>query len=439
MANGHASTQILINIVLSASVVDQPSRLPDNTAVSVQPEELHALRACLRRGCTDDSGGKHTAALAHWEQFLRTRGLHGDPYMTRVPSVHEQAALWLLYAIELNDGPRKLRGDQVQRELSLLKSNWVSNFGDRRFFRLVDGDVQARLRRAQAPTREHASQVVIGRQARAKWPTTPEFFTHFVAELWDPTLAEGERSSFTPGLLDSLGAHLGAMMGYNFGCRIGNLVRGNLKTEDKALHTGDLTFVVGGGAGVQRSMRGTEINAVSSLVSIGRIQFNLVATKVGRAVEELCISTVEEHERRLLHAVVAWIRVSGTKDDDPLLTRYAKGKGGAVGRRLTTRKDVNDVIKLTAGQLGLNPGKFSSKSFRVGIASSAGLSDARKDQVAGWKAGGSTRRDHYDVRDRRGRLSGRVTEDGNMLEWLRSRSDGTTQGVADSSEDSDSD
>ena len=112
-------------------------------------------------------------------------------------------------------------------------------------------------------------------------------------------------------------------------------------------------------------MRGTEINAVSSLVSIGRIQFNLVATKVGRAVEELCISTVEEHERRLLHAVVAWIRVSGTKDDDPLLTRYAKGKGGAVGRRLTTRKDVNDVIKLTAGQLGLNPGKFSSKSFRV--------------------------------------------------------------------------
>ena len=221
----------------------------------VRPVEWQQLHQLLTRGCTVDTRAKHATALEHWQQFLSTRGLDGDPFLLSVSTDRDRAALWLLHASDMHSGSRRLSGEQVRRELSLLKSNWISNLCDVGFFDLLTPDVRARVQRAQAPTREHAARVVAERQDRVKWPVTPEFFHHFINQIWDPVLAAGVGSSFTAPILDSLGACLGAMLAYNFGTRVGNLVRGSAKTVDKALRTGDLTFVVGGGAPAHSACR----------------------------------------------------------------------------------------------------------------------------------------------------------------------------------------
>ena len=89
-----------------------------------------------------------------------------------------------------------------------------------------------------------------------------------------------------------------AMLAYNFGTRIGNLVRGSAKTVvDKAVRTGDLTSWWGGGGGRQHTAlegrRDPEFAVTDSVLSV---QFNMVLTKVGRAVEALHISGAEGHE-----------------------------------------------------------------------------------------------------------------------------------------------
>lgn len=369
-------------------------------AVLISKEETRRVEEILRGGCVGTTRAQHRRAFDEWTGFLRRRGFHGNPLLTEVRQPEDAAALWILYADELHGGPKHLRNDQVAHELTLLRSNWFGTLAEVPFLALVTSQERRnRIFRWQAPSREETNRVLEARRARAKRAAPPEFLQFFLEDVWEP-LVSGFTTP-TKEQLDRMGACLGAMLGYNFGMRIGNLVRGTAARRDQSVHTGELLFAaVGSVTGALKGVAVSQWLATRELSSIEKVSFHLLKTKTGRPVEDLCIKRTTEAEGRLLDAVLTWIRVSGTQDSDPLLTRYAGGS-----KRYTTRADVTLLIREAAREFQLPEDAFSSKSFRIGVASADDMSAADKDDVAGWSRQASTRESYYDQRNRVGRAA----------------------------------
>lgn len=98
--------------------------------------------------------------------------------------------------------------------------------------------------------------------------------------------------------------------------------------------------------------------------------------------------------------------MSDGTDEQPLMVRWARDKKGVNRQKLITRREVNRIVKVSAREAGLKAEHFSSKSFRIGVASTDGMCDADKDAVAGWSHKGKTREEVYDQRPKSGRLAG---------------------------------
>jgi hypothetical protein len=412
---------------VSIGRVNAAQRIPAGEAVTAH-DEREAAR-WLRDRCAPDTIERHGAALASWRAFLAARGLAHDPYLTGVSGDRAKATLWLLHAAHLERLHPGWTSVRLASELSLLKSNWTSSLSDMGFFSLLGGSVNARLRRPAATCVYAARVALASRRARRIMPATPQFFIHFASVIWgDAKARAGESES---AHLDRLGACLGAMLAYNFGSRVSNMVRGSERRADKSLHAGDLAFAVGEDAGGQRLVRGTAVTAAPPH-EVVRLEFDLVTTKTGSAVEALRVGRGTADESTLLSAVVEWMRLSGVSDADPLLTRRKPRK------RHVTRKDIVDVVKSTAVALELPGDRYSTKSFRVGVASTNALPGEHKDRIAGWARGGNTRSRHYSFVSAAGRLSADDTADDGTLQWLRERADKDGRATGDEAEDDDS-
>ena len=83
--------------------------------------------------------------------------------------------------------------------------------------------------------------------------------------------------------------------------------------------------------------------------------------------------------------LVDWLLFSGTGDDDELLTRRLGPK-----KRSITRKDFVSAMKAAASWVGLDPGRYSSKSLRGGFATAAAAAGMPSDELnlrGGWAQG----------------------------------------------------
>ena len=146
---------------------------------------------------------------------------------------------------------------------------------------------------------------------------------------------------------------------------------------------------------------------LSLIHRVREVHFDFLVTKQGSSVVHQCVGRRTEEEERILDAITTWLLLSGTKDDDPFLTRYATtGKTRrAASRRVVTVNDRTAAIKESARRAGFDENHFSSVSLRKG-----GISvcvEAANEETAALRSGHSSKsavlHKHYDYSSRGGR------------------------------------
>jgi hypothetical protein len=128
---------------------------------------------------------------------------------------------------------------------------------------------------------------------------------------------------------------------------------------------------------------------------------NFITTKTSPVIG-LQLRRSDGKEGNILSALLLWIRASGVRNKDPLLTRYIITRRGWT-RYVLRRKDYAELLKMAASEVGLPVARYSYKSLRVGVASLSGMGGEQKDRICGWKAGSGVRQSHYDHRPATGR------------------------------------
>ena len=183
--------------------------------------------------------------------------------------------------------------------------------------------------------------------------------------------------------LDSMGAMLSAMLTLESAQRGGNWIKAS-GTLAQPVRTEDVRFQVGAGATqssgrrvnsgefigeaarTELGDRSSETIDLSQVKRVNEIYINILSTKQGKPVINQKIARRTKEEEIVLEATVAWIILSGTRDKDPFLTRYAptpKTKK-QISRRLVTNADRTEVVKASARKAGMDDRHFSSTSLR---------------------------------------------------------------------------
>lgn len=159
-------------------------------------------------------------------------------------------------------------------------------------------------------------------------------------------------------------AYLGTALGFNFMCRISELVKGR---GDHYLRREDVSFVKEAGRLV-----GADLTIRSSKTDVkGKGRF-------------LYLGRRTPLESELLDDLHSWVCRSKVGDEDALLS---------TGTRVLMRSDVARAIKAAATAHRLDARKFSPHSLRVGGATTmerAGVSQLEIQRVGGWAAVGGT-------------------------------------------------
>ena len=188
----------------------------------------------------------------------------------------------------------------------------------------------------------------------------------------------------TPAMADSLdlmGTYIGVVLSWDMGTRCSNLTltKGN-KQDNHTLLTGDLYFKVGVCEGWTEEcrLRGEELvdflrpNPLRRVKHVIEMQVRLHGSKTGPLKNPIVIARRSKDEAQFLEDLCWWIFHSGTRNSDPLLTRYGLKETGdhIADRRCITRKDLNDAAKRCAALTGISPACakfFTLKSFRIGF------------------------------------------------------------------------
>jgi len=387
----------------------------------VTTAERERVESLLQEGLAVQTTKEHLKAFCLWEEFLAGRrdSKEGeDPFLTLIENPDDKVTLWVVFLDHLYSS-KGLRSEKIKNVESKLKSYWVSKRRDVSFLDNFSSTARDRVYKALGRSQDEMAAHLTKRGQLQKWPVVKEM----VPILWRPwDMFEGKAIP-TTHTMDELGASLVALLQYNFGSRVGNLVQtsgketSNLRVKElqaTTMRLKDLSFTVGGrcgGAAGRRNHECTETVIVGGAIrgvdgdrAILAVKFNYFKTKTGAPVLDLSISRETKNGERLLKCVVEWVRMSGGSDDQPLMIRVATLANGKTITRHTRSEDVTTIIRKAATNIGLDPKRFSSKSMRIGLASSDCIKDEDKDDLGGWKRGGGTRIKVYDQRRKQGRL-----------------------------------
>jgi hypothetical protein len=226
--------------------------------------------------------------------------------------------------------------------------------------------------------------------------------------------------------LDSMGAMLSAILAMESAQRGGNWIK-SPGSSAMPVRTKDIRFQVGSGETSASTTQMVELIGTSArtmlhglgddridlsqVKRVKEIQINILSTKQGHPVINQKIARRTEEEAVVLEAVVTWLLLSGTKDDDPFLTRYAATPktNRRESRRLITAKDRSMIVKDCAREAGLDENHFSATSLRKG--SVTVLSEVLGTEEAAKRSGHNPRSkvitNHYDF-SRNGALGNSV-------------------------------
>ena len=407
----------------------------DEEALAIDPSIVGAGRALVRES-TQRYWGR---ALPLWLVFLRARGYSGgDPFFLRadrrVDGVLVRAlASFAEYVKELQE-----RGNSRTAMLDLRNAFMRRGLN-------VESFKHELVLKARANRGKSGRKVSEEKDANAKAAVTPELFQEFLRLFWDRYVGIVPRTRVS--LTNMMVAVCGALALVH-ALRISELVLGSKsrgetgeevedsdvagevqaalrgategdveilaeglgleglpdvteESDEDSMEEGhhliarDLVFWVEGKGYVPSCEMG---GASESEVSGAAVCHRTSKTNTGQRSRIETIRRRSELESRVLDMLVLFAQESGSGPTDPFLSRRAFGN---YPRKRMTARMLRDAIKQAATAMGLNPKRFSTKSFKMaGITwmIQAGVPQAEVNTAADHAQGGSSSFHYQDTR-----------------------------------------
>lgn len=179
-----------------------------------------------------------------------------------------------------------------------------------------------------------------------------------------------------------------------FGFRPSNVLRRSADKKDHTLQFRDLRFFCWGGSQSPVAvLSGSSLRLRDHLYEdITGLEFRVLSTK-NRWFKPttLTCNKVDERGRNAIRTLLVWCQRYGANNEEGYITSYSRPalnrKGCPMMSRCTTAEEVNAAIKDAAEILGLPRSMYSSKSFRIGLATNdeiTGVPVEETMKTGGW-------------------------------------------------------
>ena len=383
-------------------------------------EDTRNILAFNEQGLAPATIKEHAKAWTLWTDFLSHRESLGHrrikgPLMSSLAPRDQQDMfnLWTMWLRDVQGVPTS----KIHAIKSNLRSNWTTaNLPPP----ALEGQ---RSSKALKMTEDEVRQAERNKREKEKFPMVPEVLMAIFDEKFTNLAVHGATRP-SAKQLDGMGGMLAAVLGLESAQRGGNWIQAG-KALSKPIRTRDIRFRVGQGEASSfndpdggKQMTGQEVRDVldkepkgpvnlSQIHRVREVHLDFLITKQRSAVVNQCIGRRTEEEGRILDAITTWLMLSGTKDEDPFLTRYATtGRTRKLAsRRLVTVQDRTRAIKESARRAGLDENHFSGASLRKGAVSVC--AEAADEETAAQRSGHSTKsgvlHKHYNYSSRGGR------------------------------------
>ena len=329
-------------------------------------------------------------ALELWTSYLDSLPPENRPmtFMENVTKGEEQEIRLTLFVQHLYKGCG-LRAEQLTAHMSALKREFELQLRDTTAFK---GDLVSRAKaaskrsttEARQRTDERAAVVKLPLPGGAVWPAREEFFT---SQRWDATG------------MDRRVKWIALAISYDHGLRVSNVtLRDGPKAEDHCIRAEDVTFfcrrepgealvAVAGGEPFRAYLGGDE----SRFREVEHCSLRFQSSKTISFTHTLARRS--ECEFAVLEDLCLWVARSGVRGKDELTTRYPPVGDHVHSRKVLTAKEYGSILAWVAVQAKLPVSSFSSKSARIGYATTGQLDGLSREEInegGGWAKGSYT-------------------------------------------------
>ena len=353
------------------------------------------------------SVAKHAKAWTLWTTFLANRESSStpDPFMRQV-SQRECSiiiGLWLTWLRKTQN----TKACNLGPMLSHLKSNWRTANITSHFPSSITEDEFARTLKALGPTEDEQREILEERRDNVKLPMPPHLVWHLRDEIMNTLSSSSNGGWDAAPAMDRIGGYMGVTLAAESAQRGVNWVFKKNSTSI-VIKTSDIRFQMGVGEAEAdgsyanvREFKGEDARnfllqggarhmCMSRIGKIREVRLDFMKDKMGKSSANMLIARRTPEEAKIVEDMGMWLCLSGTTNSDPFLTRYAKGKKGAVGRRMITPTDCSSIVKQAARTASLPEKHFSLKSTRSGATTAMVSAGADRDTIHS-RTGHSTR------------------------------------------------
>jgi hypothetical protein len=372
------------------------SAVSSDFSVITRAEQNEAL-FLQEAGLTPDTVTKHAKAWTMWITFLASRegAASPDPFMRQVTQRECSIliGLWLTWLRRTHN----TRASHLGPMLSHLKSNWRTANITSLFPSSTTEDEFDRILKALGPTEDEQREILEEKRDNIKLPMPPQLVWDLREEVMQGLSSSGGGWAAAP-TMDRIGGYMGVVLAAESAQRGVNWVY-KRNSSSIVIKTSDVRFQMGVGEedddGLHNNLRefkgdeartfllqgGATSACTARLNRIREVRLDFMKDKMGKSSANMLIARRTPEEAQIIEDLGMWLCLSGTTDKDPFLIRYAKGKKGAIGRRMITPSDCSSIVKLAANRADLPAKHFSLKSTRSGATTAMASAGADKNTI----------------------------------------------------------
>ena len=344
----------------------------------------------MKRSITKQTLQTVQRKMGYWDEYYDRRGGgEGRQYMQDYPNDDARVDRVMHFAAWLH-GVKELVGKPLTTALGALRTTMETK-GLRVGF--WDDARVVRVRRAARPNTEETRKRLEERPPSTILPMTEGMVYGCRKILW-------KEWDWTAGQTDRKARWLAIALGFDSGSRIGQLVLTEKGKENHTLRARDVSFVMEDGMTWVGGVTLRRVFARQGKEKVAMVEFAHQTGKTSRmrGQSTLDVKTIMRRtpiESQVVDDLCDWVMNTGVKEGDEFLTRYHAGTGA---RKVVTRKEVGEAIKLCAETLELPSQFFSTKSLRKGFAShceAVKVPEEDRNKRGSWAVGSKVPQNHY--------------------------------------------
>lgn len=304
---------------------------------------------------------------SHWIPFINQYHLQQDPFLSDY-TVEQQKNMIASFVLHM------VHSKQHSYTTINLTLSSVRHFFDVNFCpnteQIFDPASNGTLRKAKLASKRISSSLLIDTPKRKQMAITLDMIQHLRDQVWTTSSA----------LVDRKMEYVAIAFAFNFCLRVSEFTQVSTSPKHNLMCTNiEFRQEKSNSSWSPAAIRELQVPKASIDTFYGRL-LTSKADQYGLG-RILHITRSTPLESQLLDDLHFWCLISVVQDKDPFFTRYAPT------RKLLTRKDVVTTLKNLAQTFGLNPLDISSRSLRIGGATTQRIAGTAREvtkKIGGW-------------------------------------------------------